>query len=217
MGVLDLLFDRRCAICQKHIETDAVCSDCDEKIKSLINVRKRLLDVEGKSFAVYYLFDYDSDIVKRLLFQLKRASGKDLFRYAKKLYLSAVPENFHGVATHCPRTGKNVRNFGYDQVASPCRILCNESDGRLEYQRLVKRIGRSKEQKKLTLEQRRENTKNKFKVIKKDIPENILILDDVVTTGSSVGACIREILKHREDANISVVCLASRGSFPGKG
>lgn len=216
MGLVDLLFDRRCAICKNHIDSGAVCRDCDDKLKSLVNIRKRTLNVDGRVFEVIYVFDYNADIVRDLLFAIKRSSNSDLFKYAGKLYFLAVPEDFRGVVTNCPRGDKNVRNFGYDQVKVPCKIFCRDSGGKLTYRRLIKRVGKSKEQKNLTLLQRRENTKDKFKVIKKDIPENILILDDVVTTGSSVSACIREILKYKENANISVICLASRGTFSGK-
>ena len=216
MKLVDLLFDRRCCIYDKHRDSGAVCTDCNEKIAALAVVRKRRLKIGERTVEVSYLFDYDNPVVQKLLFKLKRSSNRDLFKDAGKLYFKAVPEHFRGVVTNCPRGGKGVRNYGYDQVAVPCRIMCKESDGSLEYHRLVKRIGRSKEQKNLSLVQRKENTKNKFRIVKKDIPKNILIVDDVVTTGSTVKACILEILKCREDADIKVACLASRNTFSGK-
>ena len=217
MKLADLFFDRRCAICDCHIRSGAVCAECDSELKSHIRLSKRTLYLQDKPLEVMYVFDYDVPIVKELLFTLKRRANKDLFLYAARLYEKAVPKDFEGIVVNCPRSGKGVRSYGYDQVEQPCRMMCKNSGGRLKFAKLVARKGSSKEQKNLTQEQRYQNTQNRFKIIKKDIPKNILIVDDVVTTGSTVSACAVEILKHGANSSISVCCLASRDVFTRKG
>ena len=73
---------------------------------------------------------------------------------------------------------------------------------------VLKRKGKSAEQKNLDAVLRQSNVKGKFLAIKKDIPKNILLVDDVVTTGSTAGECIRELYKIYPDAEITCVFLA---------
>lgn len=216
MKLSDLFFDRRCGICGEKIYEGAVCGKCEKEIASHINVRIRRIYVGTKGYEVRYLFDYGVPIVKDLLFRLKRLSNKDLFKYAAELYALALPENFEGVVTNCPRRGVGKRKYGYDQVEAPCRIMCKGRKG-LKYKHLVNRHGLSKEQKMLSQNERAENVKDKFRVIKKDIPKNILICDDVITTGSTVGECISALQKTGNNVSVTVVCLASRNIFPREG
>ncbi len=217
MKLSDLLFDRRCCICNRHIKSGAVCGVCDDEIRSHVNVGKRIIYLSTTPAEVTYLFEYNVPIVKKLIFSLKHSANKDLFLYASGLYEMAVPKGFEGTVINCPRRGVSVRNYGYDQVEKPCRMMCKNSNGSLRFMRLVARKGLSKEQKKLTKTQRIDNTAGSFKVIKKDVPKNILIVDDIVTTGSTASACAAEILKQRKDASIKVACLASRNIFTREG
>lgn len=216
MGILDLFFDRRCCLCEKHIDKGVVCDECDRELLSLIKVRKRDICLGNKNVELYYIFDYDVPVVKKLLFRLKRSSNSEIFRYAAKLYYMAVPENFSGTVFACPRRKKNLMRYGYDHVEIPCKIMCKENSEKLEFSKLLKRTGNSKEQKNLSFAQRKENAKGIFKVIQKDIPKNILIVDDVVTTASTMCSCMEEILKSRSDVGFVAVCLASKKAFPGK-
>lgn len=213
MNFWDLLFDRRCSICGKSIDKGSVCDDCDKELEKLINVRNRKLCVEGSTLNAYYLFEYDNVIVKKLLFALKRRGNKELFEYAANLYYKAVPDDFIGCVTSVPRRGIGRRSYGYDQVEVPCKIMCKQQKERLEYKKLLCRTGFSKEQKNLNEKQRKANTKGKFKAVKKDIPKNILVADDCVTTGSTVISCVTELVKKNEDANVSFIFLASQNVF----
>ena len=208
MKLLDLLFDRRCRLCDIAIDDGVVCGECGKYIEKLASVKKIYLTVNGRRFEARYLFDYDDKIIRKLLFVLKRVSDRELFEYASFLYQRLVPEDFSGVVTNCPIRATGIRKSGFDQVEKPCRILCRRR--KLKFRKLLKRIGFSKEQKKLTRDERKLNVKGKFRVKTKDIPQNILIVDDVVTTGGTAIECAGEILKTNPDANISFAFLASR-------
>lgn len=216
MRFSDLVFDRCCRLCNAQIDEGAVCSSCDNQIMNLTKIRTKTLDVSGREVEAKYLFDYNNEIIKKLLFALKRISDRELAEYASILYRKLVPKEFSGTLTNCPRRGISIRNYGFDQVAVPCKILCKQSGGRLKYERVLKRRGFTKEQKYLDSEARKRNISGKFRVKIKDIPQNILIVDDVVTTGSTAKECAAEILKFKPDANISFVFLASRNRFSGK-
>ncbi len=210
MKLADLIFDTGCRLCNGAVGEGVVCNQCRKSLTSAVSVRTRHFSVQGKNVEARYLFDYDNEVVKKLLFSLKRSGDKELFRFAARLYEMAVPQNFCGIVTCCPRRASSVRNYGFDQVAEPCKIMCKTNSSRLKFEKLLKRRGFTKEQKNLTEEQRKSNIKGKFRVTKKDIPKNILLVDDVVTTGNTVRECASEILNVNPEVKISFVFLASR-------
>lgn len=216
MKFLDLFFDRRCKLCGAEISALAVCDDCNRELKSLVSVRRRTFSVDGRLIEGRYIFDYDNQTVKKLLFSLKRYADRDLFSYASELYRLAFPADFSGGITFCPRTGQGRRSYGYDQVAEVCKLISNGDKERYVFLKILKRRGFSKQQKNLSLEGRRRNVKGKFRVAKKDIPKNILMVDDVVTTGSTVVSCASEILRAFPETDLRLVFLASRNGFSGE-
>lgn len=209
MKFTDLIFDRCCRLCDGSVDEGVVCSKCDDYIRNIARIRIRHVFVDEKKLEAKYLFDYDNAVVKKLLFALKQNSDKELFEYASQLYCKLIPDDFCGTVTNVPRRGINIRNAGFDQVAEPCKIMCKKNLTRLKYAKLLKRKGFTKEQKKLTSDERRRNVSGKFRVKIKDIPKNILIVDDVVTTASTASECAREILKAEPDAQIAFAFLAS--------
>ena len=210
MKLLDLLFDRRCAVCDDPIKSGAVCSHCDEILVSAAVRRIRVIESDDMYAEALYLFDYENETARKLLFALKRFSNKELMKYAASLYERVVPEDFCGIVVNCPRGKSAIREYGFDQVAEPCKIMCKNSGGRLKYENALKRRGFSRQQKKLSLAGRKNNTYGKFMAVKKDIRENILLTDDVVTTGNTAFECVRELKKSNPGANITLAFLASR-------
>ena len=213
MGLSDLLFDRRCKICDDRISHGAVCSECDKKLLGLLQLRKRYIITDGKELEASYLFDYDEPIVKKLLFALKRNADKELFLYAVKLYERMLHDKDNVSVVFAPRRGINKRNYGYDHMQKVSKLLCKRSKDRLKYAPLLKRRYFTKEQKNLSFEKRRKNVEHAFKITKNDIPENIVLIDDVITSGSTVMACIKEIFASRKDAVIDLAFLASVNGF----
>ena len=209
MNLWNLLFVSRCKLCDSVCGKGSVCDECDAKLKEKVFVSRRDVTVNGKNIRASYVFDYDDELVKKLLFALKRRADKDLFRYASRLYEIALPPDFAGVVTNVPRSKINVRDYGYDHVKEPCKILCNHDRQNRKYLKVVRRKGSSEDQKYLSCKERAENVKNKFAATKKDITSDILLIDDVVTTASTVTCCAEEMMKHNPDATLYMAFLAS--------
>ena len=150
MKLFDLLFDRRCMICDAPIKDGAVCHDCQCKLEEAMKQSRRTLRNDDLSLEATYLFDYADPTVQKLLFALKKYPNSDLVKYASSLYERAVGYDFCGIVTNCPRGKRGYTEYGFDQVSLPCKIMCKNSDGRMEYMRLLKRHGASLQQKKLT-------------------------------------------------------------------
>jgi predicted amidophosphoribosyltransferase len=208
MGILDFLFPPVCKICNTEIRKGALCPFCADKINVLKKSGYVRIYSQGKSFDGKYIFDYDNEIVKDLLFAVKRKGNGVLFEYASQLYGSLLPESdIEFAVVNVPRSRENVRKYGYDHVSKPCKILCGRHK-KAVFAPVLKRCGKSDEQKNLTREQRKNNVHGNFYAIKKDIPKNILLVDDVVTTSSTASECIKELLDVYPDADIRCIFLA---------
>jgi len=85
-----------------------------------------------------------------------------------------------------PRPGK-IRNAGWDQVEYLARLL-EKNNGRVfSVSRCLKRL-RSRSQKELGRENRQTNLRGRI-IPKKQIPKIAIVIDDVITTGSTLDAC----------------------------
>ena len=120
-----------------------------------------------------------------------------------------MPKDFSGVITNVPRRKSSVREYGYDHAAKICKTLAKMSRGKIRYVPLLKRVGFSKEQKNLTEKERIKNTKGKFKLKNKDTVNDILLVDDIVTTGNTVISCAKVVLDAKPEARLRLVFFAS--------
>jgi ComF family protein len=93
-----------------------------------------------------------------------------------------------GIVPVPPRPGK-IRNTGWDQVEYLSRLLekRQKNDKCFFVSRCLKRL-RSKSQKELGRENRQTNLRGRI-IPKKQIPKIAVVIDDVITTGSTLDAC----------------------------
>lgn len=77
----------------------------------------------------------------------------------------------------------------------------------LSFEPLLKRQGRPRPQKKLSAAKRRANVVGTFAPLRAMEGETVLLIDDIVTTGSSVSECAR-VLKRAGAQRVIVLCLA---------
>lgn len=208
MSVLDFIFPPKCKICHTRIKRGAVCPFCFDKLKQSESMHGFTLNSDGYTAQAYSLFPFENNEVKSLLYALKRNANGDLFKFSAELYSLLVRESEEKVCVvNVPRNRENVRKYGYDHVEKPCRIMCKGSK-RLVFVPVLKRKEASDEQKNLTAAQRKINVAGKFAAVKKDIPKNILLVDDVITTSSTMCECMKTLYKAYPDAKITCISLA---------
>jgi len=108
-----------------------------------------------------------------------------------------------GIVPVPPRPGK-IRNIGWDQVEYLAKLLEKVKGKKYPVIRCLKRL-RSKSQKELSRENRKTNLKGRI-ISKKQIPKTVIIIDDVITTGSTLDACATA-LKEGGAKTVYALCL----------
>lgn len=102
------------------------------------------------------------------------------------------------IVTYVPRSRSAVIKYGHDQ--SELLALClAESLGTISLPLLCRSRKRGVAQKKLDAKAREKNSKNMYELVEKHRPfiegKTVILVDDIVTTGSSMSACVSRLIK----------------------
>lgn len=206
--ILDIIFPPCCGICKKTYK-DWICPKCYYNLKK----ECKYIKLKEDDFYIYCIGEYKEKLRKIILkFKFKESAylsntlieiinkNKKFVNYLKEYdYIIPVPMYI---------TNKNIR--GYNQT----ELLAKHIKEKLEINYLkdiLIKIKQNKKQSSLNEKKRMENVKNVYELrngyLLKD--KKILILDDIYTTGSTVKACRKELLKS-EAKNIDVLVIAKR-------
>jgi ComF family protein len=102
-----------------------------------------------------------------------------------------------------PRPGK-IKNTGWDQVDYLVKRISKLSKGSIPVYRCLKRR-KSKVQKQLNRKDRLENMKGRI-FLKGTVPLAVIVIDDVITTGSTIEVC-SSVLKDAGAQKVYSLCL----------
>jgi ComF family protein len=206
---IDVLFPPLCYICHSLLppHRKIICHICWERIPLFKgNLEESLKD---KSFDnLFILFEFEQTI--RLLIHLlkykrhltlahyfARAATQCFPRFHTRLYTAIVPVPLY-------KTRKRER--GYNQSEELSKAL-----GQLYHipinTELLLRMRYTASQTRMSREEREKNVKNAFYCPYKSRETRILLVDDVITTGSTMEACI-QALKEAGAKEVDVLAIA---------
>lgn len=210
--MLDLLYPPICGICNK-INKKNLCTRCIQKLKP---------------YEINKIEDYRNDETRYFDYLVKTFKYEDIIRnkiidykFNEKAYLSKTFEKMitknekiysflkkYDIILYVPMFKKRKLERGYNQTEIIAKQLGKSLGISLEENNLIKVID-TKKQSTLTKTERAENVKNVFAVRKADriINKNVIIFDDIYTTGNTVNECSK-ILKKAGAGEIAVITIA---------
>jgi ComF family protein len=201
----------RYGLCEKCRAQAAViqgqkCNLCGKPLISEIDVCLSCRNDTPKTYnRLWVIFPY-TGIYRKLLHAYKFGKNLALSYFFAEKALEVIAEN-PDLQNAClvpvpPRPGK-IKETGWDQVERLVRQILKLS-GKSVICRCLKRR-RSKMQKKLDRKGRLENMKGRI-YLKTAPPTTALIIDDVITTGSTMEVC-SEVLKGGGSEKVYGLCL----------
>ncbi len=205
--ILDLLYPPKCPFCQKILEDPRapVCPACQEGLPWLAGERgERAVECAENCFSPLAYRDSVPGAVKRLKFSRDRAYIRPFGLLAAQCLRDhlTVPAD---ALTWAPLSGKRLRERGFDQAERIARAVGKES-GLPVWHTLLKIRDTAPQSELKSGEDRRKNARGAY-ILRPgaEVRGAVLVLvDDVVTSGSTLGECARVL---RRSGARAVYCL----------
>lgn len=155
----------------------------------------------------WYVFQYDNKISKtlrRVKYSNRPRAIKDLASMAGEMLKGKIEPD---LVVYVPMTRKDRGERGYNQGRVAAVQICKKVGGQLSDNALFK-IRENKKQALLDKRQRSENVRGVFKVRENIVcDKKILLVDDIMTTGSTLKEC-RNMLLQGGAAEVKAVVIA---------
>ena len=204
--LLDFIYKKRCYFCGSSKECFKMCSKCyGELVFSDPRPNRILEGVKIYSAGVYEKY------IQKMIRGMKYHNQKELAYYMAKFmweYWEETGENKKFIIIPVPLHEKRKRKRGYNHMELVARELSFLSGFDINTN-LIKRVKNTKPQYKLSYAEKLKNMENAFSVNVDEINnEPILIIDDICTSGATLGSMIRE-LKSKGTDDITCLCTSS--------
>ncbi len=205
-----------CEECHKYwISTlDILCDKCGYESEYCTCVSKRMLiGVDFITFCIFYKSNSENP-VNRIVYKLKEEYIGEVFTFCADLMVAKTKKIFAKrnlsisdyIVVYPKRRKKAILKYGYDHGREVARVFAKRLG--LSFIDCFENSGK-KEQKTLDRRERYANAKHSYS-LKENVDvkdKNFIIIDDVLTTGSTISAC-STLLKERGAKSVVAVCFA---------
>jgi len=199
-------YECKCEICGEYLEVGDICNSCKEKI----HFRKDsyIINKNGLSIKCYSVSYYSGNITKLILnfkyrnnFRCGEILGSFMIELIKR---EKIEFDF---VTFVPMTKRSIKKRGYNQSKILAKIIGKKFE--IKVIDCIKKVKETKDQIGLSAEQRWINVSKSFKFVsnKNIIGKNILLVDDVLTTGATTYCCAITIINNG-GKNVIVLTVA---------
>lgn len=177
----------RCVHCSALSRDSAVCARCRRNS----SLRHTWIRTEYEGAA--------KQLIQKIKFSFAKDGARTVARTLAEMELYLPPDT---IVAPVPTASGRVRRRGYDQAALIARHFSRDRD--LQYAHLLWRVGQSR-QLGATAQERRRQAAQFFRPRNPELIKgrNILLIDDVVTTGATLEAaaqCVRKAGARKVDA-----------------
>ena len=207
-SVTDFIYPPFCIVCNNRLLKDErfVCEKCWYSIPKIGREFDIFHDIRSKSGQEVYFSNAMSiwqfsppaqTIIHYLKYQgFKRLADHLGMIMAERLGLMSLPPE-QTLLVPVPLHKTRQRERGYNQSSLLCQAIAVESGFSYD-DSILTRIRYTESQTKLNAVERAKNVDNAFKIIHpgKIQQKVILLVDDVITTGATMNACARELMKN---------------------
>ena len=194
-SLLDLIYRKKCYFCGSSKYTIKMCPKCYEKLE--FNDFRVNRVVNGVNIYCAGVYTKELQILIRGLKYHKQRylayyQAKFMYEYFCKIN-KLKNKDFELVPV--PLHKKRIKNRKYNHMELVCEEFAKLSGFSCNFD-LIKRVKDTKPQYKLNRKQRLENLANAFEINKENLPQkDILLMDDICTTGSTFEEIIKELNK----------------------
>lgn len=219
--LINLLFPKLCPGCNSLLlkNEEIICSECNHNLPFTNHhfledneTAKKFYGIIPIEFSASMLYFHHKGIVQNLIHNLKYKNHQEIGTLLGKRYAKDL-ESVNQIKTiteiiPVPLHKKRLEERGYNQVTTFCEALSNEL--KIPYNpNLLYRSRYSKTQTKKDKENRKDIANSLFDVnyTEADHNKHFLLVDDVMTSGATLEACAKALLKI-PNCKVSIITIA---------
>lgn len=222
LDLLHLLYPEQCLVCENELSAEEkhLCSFCSQNIshtnfhlfKEASSMDKLFWGRAKVKNTYAHIFFEKNKTSQDILFSLKYKNNLDVGVYFGKQIGETLKtqEQYLTIDAVIPVPLHSKKKFirGYNQSEALAKGICSSFLKKLDV-KTVKRTRHSESQTKKTRFQRWDNVNDIFKISRTiENYNHVLLVDDVITTGSTLESIIVALLKRNPELQISVATLA---------
>ena len=210
-ALFDLFLPNQCLICAQSLEAEKIlCETCLNNLQALTptGTYKNTSSIEK-----IYFYDYYDSLLTELIKSYKYGPHKTLERFlAYFLSLLLSYWGLNGTIIPVPSHIVSKRSRGFSSVENIVECCKKRFCQDLETLPIIRRKGTYIPQASITDQiQRKENANKSYNIVESEIPEQIIIIDDIMTSGNTLEAVASLIKSKRSDCQITGVVFVKRG------
>ncbi len=229
--IINILFPNKCLCCNKYTNDNFfICKECFCRLhinnyftcpichkKTDIQSEQNCFHKDNLVKKILYPLDYKDNTVKELIHKFKYNKIKTIsktFRFILEQSLTSYLASFsknEWIIIPVPLHFLKQKQRGFNQSDIIGTIISDILKLPIQHHIIIRHKNNPPQAKSLNQEERLLNTQNIFKInaSQKNIifKKNIILVDDVFTTGATLNECAR-ILKENGAKNIIAICLA---------
>lgn len=216
----NLFFPDICVVCNSHLvnQEDLICTKCLYNLPKT-NFHKDIENPVSQLFwgrakieyaTAYFLFNKDSQY-QNMMHKFKYHGNKELGSVLGKSFGNQLHNSFFNkidMIIPVPLHKSKLRKRGYNQSEWIAKGISETLLKPMDVKSLIRTVATETQTRKSRFE-RWENVENIFKICNEKllVGKHILLVDDVVTTGSTLEACANVLLEI-EGIKVSIATLA---------
>lgn len=219
-NLINLIFPKVCKGCNHLLlkNESVICTDCFHNLPQTFHHKMEENEVTKKFYglipiefgAAFLHFKHDG-IVRQLIHNLKYRGKEEIGTVLGNIYATDLEDlvKAHQVTEiiPVPLHAKRYKERGYNQVTTFCKTLSENLNIPLNESLLVRNLYTETQTHKN--KEARQYQTNLFDVnfSEKDESKHFLLIDDVITTGSTLEKCARALLKI-PNSKVSIITIA---------
>ena len=208
--ILDFLYYRKCYLCSKKCLDISICKECLDNIFSDINFNK----IQKFNTIIYSGMLYEGDIVK-IIRALKYHKKSEFAEILAEIIIKTI-ENYkidlsNFIVCPVPIHQNRFKKRKYNHMELVAKKIAEYFNLQLSSDYLA-RIKDTAPLYKLSLQERRKIIKGAF-IASNDLKDKkILLLDDIITSGSTINE-LSQIIQENEPQDFIVIAACRSGNY----
>ena len=196
-----MIYPQVCSICGK-LNSKSLCNKCKIRLEKEFNFQSDdySQDIDKNFKEHHYFFRYEN-LIRNQILSLKFHEKPYIYKTIS-YFLENKRKNFENLKKYdimivVPISKKRQKERGYNQSELIAKEISKMLSIKIE-KNIIRKIKNTPPQSSLNNEQRQENIRGVYKVfnIEKIKNKNILIIDDIYTTGNTVNECAKVLVEN---------------------